>query len=162
MTVLWLLILQLAASAAMAAIAWFVQRVHYPLFARLAEGVAAENADVESRREAVAAWHDENVRRTRPVVLVPMAAEAATAAWLAAFPPPGIGRPAALVGLALVAAAILATLLVQVPLHERLRSGDLSPETVRTLVRSTRLRTAVWSARTALAAWMLAAFVGIR
>lgn len=159
MTALPVLILQVIASTAMAALAWFVQQVHYPLFARLGGGVIADEG--AERRDALAAWHDENVRRTRPVVLVPMAVEAATAAWLAGFPPPAIGRPAAFVGLVLVASAILSTLLIQVPLHERLRAGDAARETVVTLVRSTRLRTAIWTARTALAAWMLAAFVGV-
>lgn len=162
MTALSLLILQLVASSAMAAIAWFVQQVHYPLFARLGGGVIPGGRADAARPDELAAWHDENVRRTRPVVLVPMAIEAGTAAWLAAFPLPGIGRLPALAGLALVATAILSTLLVQVPLHERLRAGEDDPAIVRSLVRSTGLRTAVWTARAGLAAWMLAAFTGVR
>lgn len=156
------LVVQLVASSAMAAIAWFVQQVHYPLFARLGDAPRAGEGGVASPADRLAAFHDENVRRTRPVVLVPMAVEALSATWLAAHPPPGIGRPAAIAGLALVVMAVLSTLLIQVPLHERLRSGDDSPETVERLVRSTRLRTAAWSARTALAAWMIAAFAGDR
>jgi hypothetical protein len=156
MTSLWVLIAQIMASTTMAAIAWFVQIVHYPLFHRLSRaGTLATGEDATSRRTALSDWHAENVRRTRPVVLVPMAVEAATAAWLAVFPPPAIGRVVTLVGLSLAVAAIVTTALIQVPLHERLRAGEDDPDIVRSLVRSTRLRTAIWTGRAGLAAWML-------
>lgn len=145
MTTLDALLVQLAASAAMAAIAWFVQVVHYPLFGRVHDGAMA--------------YHEDNVRRTRPVVLVPMVAEALATAWLVAFPPAGIGRGPAVVGLALLAVAILSTALVQVPLHARLRVEHAPPETVGRLVASNWIRTAAWSLRTLLAAWMIRAFV---
>jgi hypothetical protein len=148
MTALPVLILNLLASAAMAAIVWFVQVVHYPLFSHIL-----------SRETGVADYHADNVRRTRPVVLVPMVVEAASASWLAAFSPAGIGRGPAVAGLVLVGVAILSTALVQVPLHARLRSADVSPETVDALVRSNWIRTVAWSLRAALAAWMLHAAV---
>jgi hypothetical protein len=84
-----------------------------------------------------------------------MLVEAASAAWLAFYPPAAVGRGAAIAGLSLVAIVVLSTALVQVPLHESLRRGDAPAETVDRLVRSTRIRTAAWSARAALAAWML-------
>ena len=87
--------------------------------------------------------------------LVPMVVEAATATWLALFPPAAVGRGAAIAGLSLVAIVVVSTVLVQVPLHESLRSGDAPAETVKRLVRSTRIRTAAWTARAILAAWML-------
>ena len=155
MTTLWVLIAQIMASTTMAAIAWFVQVVHYPLFALLpSSGSEAVEADGTSRT-AARDYHDENLRRTRPIVLVPMVVEAASAAWLAIYPPAAVGRGAAIAGLSLVAIVVLSTALVQVPLHESLRSGDAPAETVDRLVRSTRIRTAAWSARAALAAWML-------
>lgn len=157
MTTQWVLVAQLAASSAMAAIAWFVQRVHYPLFIFVLPPDPAAGVLSSTAPNDAAAYHDENVRRTRPVVLVPMGVEAATAAWLACFPPDPIGRPATLVGLALVAVVILSTAFVQVPLHARLRSADASRGTIEALVRSTWLRTLAWTARMALAAWMLAA-----
>ena len=143
-----LLLVQFAASAAMAAIAWFVQVVHYPLFGRL-------DHEGEERR----AYHAENVRRTRPVVLVPMVAEALAAAWLAAISPAAIGRGPALAGLALLAIALLSTAILQVPLHGRLREAAPAEGTVRALVTTNWIRTAAWSMRAALAAWMLRAFV---
>ena len=102
-------------------------------------------------------YHTENLRRTRPIVLIPMVVEAASATWLVFFPPAAVGRSAAIFGLSLVAIVVLSTALVQVPLHESLRRGDASLDTVHRLVRSTRIRTAAWTARAALAAWMLQA-----
>jgi len=155
MTTLWVLIAQIMASTTMAAIAWFVQIVHYPLFALLPSS-GSKGTEVGGMSGSVARdYHDENLRRTRPIVLVPMIVEAAAATWLVLFPPAAVGRGAAIAGLSLVAIVILSTALVQVPLHESLRSGDAPAETVNRLVRSTRIRTAAWSARAALAAWML-------
>ena len=155
MTTLWVLIAQIMASTTMAAIAWFVQIVHYPLFALLTSS-GSKAAEVAGMSRSVARdYHDENLRRTRPIVLVPMVVEAATATWLALFPPAAVGRGAAIAGLSLVAIVVLSTALVQVPLHESLRHGDAPAETVDRLVRSTRIRTAAWTARAMLAAWML-------
>jgi hypothetical protein len=155
MTTLWVLIAQIMASTTMAAIAWFVQIVHYPLFALLPSSGSKAVEVAGTSRSVARDYHDENLRRTRPIVLVPMVVEAASAAWLAIYPPAAVGRNAAIAGLSLVAIVVLSTALVQVPLHESLRSGDAPAETVDRLVRSTRIRTAAWSARAALAAWML-------
>jgi hypothetical protein len=155
MTTLGVLLAQIMASTAMAAIAWFVQMVHYPLFALLQPSGTDTPGGAGMSPSAARDYHNENVRRTRPIVLVPMVVEAASAAWLAWFPPAAVGRGAALGGLALVAVVVLSTALVQVPLHESLRGGDPSPDTVARLVRSTGVRTAAWTARAVLAAWMI-------
>ncbi len=133
---------QALASAAMCGLIWFVQVVHYPLFARTD---TTHNPD----------YADENQRRTAPVVLPPMLVEAVTAAIIAVNPPPAIGRPAALAGLAMVAALWLSTLLVQMPLHGKLKHSGHTPATVAALVQSNWLRTILWSARALLAIWML-------
>ena len=135
---------QAVASAAMCGLIWFVQIVHYPLFAR------------------TDATHDpgyaaENQRRTAPVVLPPMLVEAATAAWLVVWPPAAIGRTIAVAGFLVVAVLWLSTLLVQMPLHARLRREGHAPATVAALVRSNWLRTVLWTARAGLAMWMLLA-----
>lgn len=155
MTSLPILIAQIMASTAMATIAWFVQVVHYPLFSHLQPVGTWTPPAADSGRALERDYHDGNLRRTRPIVLVPMVVEAATAAWLALFPPVAIGRGATLAGLILVAIVILSTALVQVPLHEALRRGDAAPGTIDRLVRTTRIRTAAWTARAVLAAWML-------
>ena len=84
---------QALASSAMCGLIWFVQMVHYPLFAR---------TDTTHSPD----YPDENQRRTGPVVIPPMLVEAATATLIAISPPPAIGRPAALAGLAMVAACL--------------------------------------------------------
>jgi len=155
MTTLWVLIAQIMASTTMAAIAWFVQMVHYPLFALVPSGGSSTAEVARMSRSAARDYHDENLRRTRPIVLVPMVVEAVTATWLALFPPAAVGRGPAIAGLSLVAIVIVSTALVQVPLHESLRSGDAPEDTVKRLVRSTWIRTAAWTARAMLAAWMI-------
>jgi len=133
---------QALASAAMCGLIWFVQVVHYPLFAC---------TDTTHSPD----YPDENQRRTAPVVIPPMLVEAATATLIAINPPPAIGRPAALAGLAMVAALWLSTLLVQMPLHGQLKHAGHTPETVTALVQSNWARTILWSARAVLAIWML-------
>jgi hypothetical protein len=133
---------QALASAAMCGLIWFVQVVHYPLFARTDTTHSPDYAD-------------ENQRRTAPVVLPPMLVEAVTATLIAITPPQAIGRPAALAGLAMVAALWLSTLLVQMPLHAKLKHAGHTPATVAALVQSNWLRTILWSARGLLAIWML-------
>ena len=133
---------QALASAAMCGLIWFVQVVHYPLFARTDTTHSPDYAD-------------ENQRRTAPVVLPPMLVEAVTATLIAITPPPAIGWPAALAGLAMVAVLWLSTLLVQMPLHAQLKHAGHTPATVAALVQSNWLRTILWSARGLLAIWML-------
>ena len=133
---------QALASSAMCGLIWFVQAVHYPLFAHTD---AARSSD----------YADENQRRTAPVVIPPMLVEAATAVIIAVNPPPTIGRPAALAGLAMVAALWLSTLLVQMPLHGQLKHAGHTPATVAALVQTNWARTMLWSARALLAIWML-------
>lgn len=154
-TTLWVLIAQLMASTTMATIAWFVDRVHYPLFAHVQPDATGPEREAVVSRARVRDYHEENLRRTRPIVLVPMLVEAVTAAWLTLLPPASVGRGAAIAGLALVTVVVLSTALVQVPLHEALRGGEAPPNTIDRLVRTTRIRTAAWTARAALAAWML-------
>jgi len=137
------LVAQAIASGAMAGIAWFVQIVHYPLLARIPPGAAE-------------AYARENRRITSRVVLPPMLMEASAAAWLALWPPAGVGRAWALVGLVLVGLTTLSTAALQLPLHARLAAGH-DPAIVTRLVRGTWLRTAAWTARAVLAAWMLRA-----
>jgi hypothetical protein len=139
-----LLIAQAVASGMMAGIIWFVQVVHYPLFAAVTGPHDAEYAR-------------ENQARTSLVVLPPMLVEAVAAGWIAAWPPAGIGRGPALIGLALVGLAWLSTLAVQMPLHARLARDGHAAGVVTTLVRTNWPRTVLWTARAILAAWMLAA-----
>jgi hypothetical protein len=86
-----------------------------------------------------------------------MLVELVTASIVAVWPPAGIGRGPAFLGLALVASIWLLTFLVQVPLHGRLAGEGHSPSLVAALVRGNWLRTIAWTARAILAVWMLRA-----
>jgi hypothetical protein len=134
---------QAVASGMMAGIIWFVQVVHYPLFAAVTGPGAADYARA-------------NQARTSLVVLPPMLVEAAAAAWIAIWPPAGIGRGSAVAGLVMVGLVWLSTLAVQMPLHTRLAREGHAAGVVVTLVRSNWPRTLLWTARAILAAWMLA------
>ena len=137
------LVAQAVASGMMAGIIWFVQVIHYPLFAAVTGPGAADYARV-------------NQARTSLVVLPPMLVEAAAAVWLATWPPAGIGRGPAVAGLVMVGLVWLSTLAVQMPLHARLAREGHAAGVVATLVRSNWPRTLLWTARAILSAWMLA------
>jgi hypothetical protein len=141
------LLAQAVASGAMCGLIWFVQVVHYPMFAAVADDRSREYAR-------------ENQRRTTAVVVPFMAVELAAACLLVVWPPPAVGRGAAAFGLALVAVNWLSTLFVQVPLHERLARDGHSAGAVTALVRGNWIRTGAWTARAILAAWMLWAAAG--
>jgi uncharacterized membrane protein len=126
-----------AATWFMVGVIWFVQIVHYPLFA----GVGA------SGFEAYSGLHQ---RLTGYVVVPAMLIELVTAALIAAAPPAGIGRGWALAGLALVLLVWGSTFLLQVPCHRRLSRG-FDAAVHRRLVRTNLLRAVLWSARGVLA-----------
>jgi hypothetical protein len=133
-----LLVLQAAASCALAGLVWFVQLVHYPLFAFFGSP------------EAFRAYELEHTRRTTWVAAPLMVAEAGTAAMLLVLEP----EPATIVGALLVAALWASTFLVQVPCHRALGHGwDAAVH--RRLVRTNWLRTGLWTARAGLALALL-------
>ena len=120
----------------MVGLIWFVQVVHYPLLAHLdVAGIA------------------EHQRLTGYVVAAPMLVEAVTAALLLVDRPPGVPAAAAWIGAALVVVVWASTALLQVPTHRALAGGAGD---VRRLVRDNWVRTAAWTARGAVVAWMLA------
>lgn len=135
------LVVQSVASAAMCGIIWFVQAVHYPLFAR-----------VQGQEQEFAL---ENQRRTQSVVIPLMLAEGIAAAVIAWAPPAGVPRSVAVAGVVALAVLWLSTALVQMPLHARLARDGHAPAVVAALVRSNWLRTLMWTLRAGLAAWML-------
>ena len=116
----------------MTGVIWFVQVVHYPLFARTGPGGFAD-------------YEREHARRTGWIVGPAMTTELLLALALAAR-----GGAAAWAGLAMLAVIWLSTALVQVPLHRRLRGG-FDAAAHRRLVRTNWLRTAAWTLRAALA-----------
>ena len=152
-----LLLTHAAATWAMAGLIWFVQVVHYPLFAAVGDGVrdGAGAGDGDGFRAYSAA----HTRRTGWVVGPPMLTELACAIWLVCDPPAGVPGWAAWCGLGLLAAVWASTAVLQVPAHRTL-GGGFDAATVRRLVGTNWVRTAGWTARGLLAAWMIAVHAG--
>jgi hypothetical protein len=137
---------QLAATWAMVGLIWFVQVVHYPLFAMV-------GADGFADYERAHRW------RTSFVVGPPMAIELLTAVALVLDPPSELGRALPVVGLVVLAVVHASTVALAVPAHDRLSAG-VDPAVARRLVRTNWVRTAGWSLRGVLSLAMLAAVAG--
>ncbi len=137
-----ILLANAAATLFMLGLIWFVQVVHYPLFAAV-------------DRDGFVAFHAAHSRLTTLVVGPPMLLEAITAALLVIARPSAAPAAAAWTGLALVGVIWLSTALVQVPNHGVL-AASLEPGAIRALVAGNWLRTVAWTARGALVLWLLA------
>lgn len=136
------LLLNTASTGVMIGLIWFVQVVHYPLFAAVGEAGFEHYAR-------------EHQRRTTWVVALPMGVEAATSVWLALRPPPGVPPLLAWAGLGLVALLWISTWALQVPEHGRLARG-YDAAAVRRLVRGNWVRTVAWTLRGMLVLYLLA------
>lgn len=135
----------LAATAAMTGLIWFVQVVHYPLFAAVGAG-------------GFAAYERAHQQRTSLVVGPLMGLEGATAVWLVFQPPTGLGSALPLIALGTLGGVHASTVLLQVPAHARLSSGA-DPGVILRLVRTNWIRTVGWTVRAVLASVMLVAAV---
>ncbi len=133
-----LLLAHAAATLGMTGLIWFVQIVHYPLFAAIAP-------------EGFAAYERANVRRTSLVVVPLMLVEALAAATLALVDP----EPLTVAGVVLLGVVWASTLFLQAPQHGRLERGFDATAHAR-LVRSNWIRTLAWSGRAAIALALLA------
>ena len=128
MALVWLL--HLLTTWMMTGIIWFVQVVHYPLFARVGEANFTQ-------------YEGHHTWRTGLVVAPLMLIELATAGlWL--WEAPHVAWR--WVNLALLGVIWLSTALIQVPLHTRLSQG-YDPAAQQRLVRSNWIRTIAWSLR---------------
>jgi hypothetical protein len=137
----WLLIANAASTFFMAGLIWFVQVVHYPLFAAVGN----------SEFPAYSRLHQS---LTTFVVGPPMLVEALTAGMLVVARPAGVSAWLAWTGFALVIVIWASTALLQIPAHGRLASG-FDASTAATLVSGNWIRTVAWSARAAIVAAML-------
>jgi hypothetical protein len=140
------LIVALASSWYLTGVIWFVQVVHYPLFA----GVGAAGF-----RD----YHTAHTRLTTPVVAAPMLAELLAAA-LAIRGVPGVPARLSWAGLALAAAAWGSTAMVQVPLHARLAAG-FDGAAHDALVATNLGRAALWTAHALVATVQLACWARV-
>jgi hypothetical protein len=121
----------------MVGVIWFVQLVHYPLFALVG-------------RDGWAVYHAAHSARTAWVVVAPMVVGLVSSGWLAVER----GDALAWAGLVLALAEWGLTFLVAVPDHARL-AGGWAPDVARRLVALNWLRTAAWSAHGAVVVAML-------
>ena len=141
-TALLLLLVNAFATIFMTGLIWFVQVVHYPLFAR----VGSTEFPAYSRAHQTL---------TTLVVGPPMLVEALTAALLVVVRPTGVSAALSWVGLALVAVIWLSTAALQVPSHAKLVQG-FDPAIGSFLVQTNWIRTVAWTARGVLVLAMIA------
>ncbi len=130
---------QLFATLYMTGLIWFVQLVHYPMFANVPS-------------PAFASYEATHQRRTAWAVGPPMVVELITAfayLWLAPAPHPN-WLP--WIGIALVAVLWLSTALWFGPVHGRLQAG-FDAQLHAKLVNYNWLRTACWTVRGLLLVW---------
>lgn len=138
---LWILLCHAAATLYLVGVVWFVQRVHYPLFA----GVGFQHFP---------AYQRDHVARVTPIVAPIMLIEAGTGLALLAFPPPNVPLMLPGLGLGLLGIIWLSTFLLQVPRHDELKTGFDAASHQR-LVATNWIRTILWSLRGGLVLGMI-------
>ncbi|MGF1580916.1 MAG: hypothetical protein ACFCD0_16250 [Gemmataceae bacterium] len=127
------LLLNAGATLYMVGLIWFVQVVHYPMYAQVGE---AQFSKYENTHVQLTTW----------VVLPPMLVELVTSLLLLMMAPTGIPKSWLWAGFLLVLLIWLSTFFLQVPQHDRLARG-FDGATHQFLVRSNWIRTIAWSLR---------------
>ena len=120
---------------------WFVQIVHYPLFAAVGP-------------DHFAAYESAHQKRTSWVVGPLMGVEGMSALVITATLRDEVGLVLPVVGLALLAAIHASTVFLQVPAHMRLAKG-YDADAQHRLVRTNWVRTIGWSLRVVVASAMV-------
>lgn len=136
-----LLLSHFAATLFMTGVIWFVQVVHYPLFA-------------STGRTDFPAYERQHVPLTTWVVTPMMLVEAFTALLLFWWRPSSVASWQVSLAAALVAVIWLSTALIQVPCHNAL-SQDFDSTVHQRLVRTNWTRTVSWSLRSLMVSWMM-------
>jgi uncharacterized membrane protein len=132
--------LHFAATLFMIGVIWFVQVVHYPLFAQTG---SANFVAYEQRHTSLTTW----------VVAPPMLLEVFTGLLLLGLRPTGVSTWQLWLGLTLLVVIWLSTALIQVPCHNLLSQG-FDPVVHQRLVGTNWIRTVAWSLRGLLVLWM--------
>jgi len=135
------LLAHVAATWTMVGLIWFVQIVHYPLFAQVGVNFFPE---YETAHNRLTTW----------VVGPPMLVEGATALVLLLSKSERIPLDQVWLGVLLLLVIWVSTALLQVPQHEILTRG-FDPEAYRFLVTSNWVRTVAWTLRGVLVLMML-------
>ncbi|NBU42099.1 MAG: hypothetical protein EBS51_15135 [Planctomycetia bacterium] len=130
------LLVNLAATAFMTGLIWYVQVVHYPLMAGWPH-------------DDFGRWEASHRDRTAAVVIPGMLLEGLTAMWLVARPPKGVAPWLLIAGAGAFVAIWASTFFLQVPAHGMLTLGWDEGVHAR-LVATNWIRTVLWSARLVL------------
>lgn len=130
----------------LAGLIWMVQRVHYPLFARVG-------------RDGFTTYQAEHSRRITSVLLLPWGVQGVTTAWLLIAPPPSVPRWLTVVVAILAAVPVVVTVIFSVPAHNGLENG-FDTTMHRRLTTTNWLRTAAWSLHGALCLPLLVLALG--
>ncbi len=125
---------------AMTGLIWLIQQVNYPLMSHVPE-------------DSFVAYEAAHCRRITPVVLPLMTCELLTSLWLC-FRPVAEVQHELFIGGILTVLLWLSTFIIQVPMHSQLEKA-FTRTVWRRLVLSNWIRTAIWSARSALMAWIV-------
>lgn len=131
-----------ASTLFMVGLIWFVQVVHYPLFAAVG-------------RQEFTAYEGAHTQLVSLVVIPAMLAEVLTAGMLLAVGRPSVGLIEGLAGAGLLVVIWGSTFLLQVPRHAEL-AGGFDEVAHRSLVVTNWVRTVAWTLRGGLALWMIA------
>ncbi len=137
----WVLAIQVLMSLYMFGLIWFVQVVHYPLFAKVgaAEWVAYEQAHTHQTSFV-----------TAPFMIV----ELGTAAWIWWFDYQLLENWWNLPNLLIVLALWASTFFIQVPLHNQLLRAH-SAKAIQRLVNSNWIRTGLWTGKAIVWMWLV-------
>jgi hypothetical protein len=138
----WVFLLHAAATLYMVGLIWFVQLVHYPLFAQVGEATFID-------------YQQAHMARTSLAVGPPMLAEVVGAVALCFVPLSGLPLWSAWTGLGLVIVIWASTAALQVPRHEALATGGFDAAQHAGLVATNWIRTVAWTVRGGLVIWML-------
>ena len=138
----WVVAIHVLVSLYMFGLIWFVQIVHYPLFAKVGKDnwLAYEKAHTHFTSFV-----------TAPVMIV----ELGTAGLLWWFNHSVLPHDWLLINLVLVVVLWLSTFLIQVPLHNQLLK-EHSEKAIQKLVNSNWIRTVIWTIKAI--AWMVIIF----
>lgn len=127
----------------MTGLIWFVQIVHYPLFALIDESDFKE-------------FHHEHTKKTTWVVAAPMMIELVSSG-LAIFFSKDLSILVLIMSFSMVFLIFLSTAILQVPLHNRLSLGK-NLDLIRKLVLTNWIRTFLWTGKTLLLTFYLLNF----
>ena len=125
----------------MAGVIWFVQVVHYPLFARVGE-------------EVFTTYESLHTMRTGWVVAPIMLLELGSTCMLLVERPASLSLNAIIFLVACTLGVWASTFFIQVPLHGKLVNGG-DPETIQRLVSTNWIRTVLWTLKGVFCLWLL-------